>query len=111
MVEPDADAKNRVAVNLELPRVNGSRLHRELAAFVRYCVMRIERELGARERWQVEIAPTRGSGFGSRVSVVDRGIETAERGQGRDAALAVWDAMCRIEQILRERRTAVAESG
>jgi len=108
-MDVDVDTRTRVDVVLELPRANGSRLHRELAAFARYCVMRIERELGARERWHVTIAPSSGSAFGSRVSVVDHGIETAQRGSGRDAALAVWDAMCRIEQILRERRVAVVE--
>jgi hypothetical protein len=99
--------RSRVDVVLQLPRSATSRLQRELGAFARYCVTRIERELGAREHWQVTIAPTTGGVFASQVAVTDRGVETEQRGRGHDAALAIWDAMCRIEQILREQRVAV----
>ena len=45
-----------------------SRRHRELAAFVHYCVARIERELGDVGRWIVHLAPAVG-GFTSTVAV------------------------------------------
>jgi hypothetical protein len=69
----------------------------ELGAFVRYCVFRIERELGAAEHWSVTIAPAR-AGYVATVRVLDL-VRTEG---GRDASLAAWSAMCRIEEILRE---------
>src|SRR5262245_12454425 len=99
--------RSRVDVVLQLPRSATSRLQHELGAFARYCVMRIERELGTRDHWHVSIAPTTAGVFASKVAVTDHGVATEQRGRGHDAALAIWDAMCRIEQILREQRVAV----
>jgi len=96
----------RVEVVLQLPRPSGSKLQHELGAFARYCVMRIERDIGAREYWRVTIAATVGGTFASLVVALDRGVETVQRGVGHDAALAIWDAMCRIEETLRERASA-----
>ncbi len=79
-----------------------SRRHRELAAFVHYCVARIERELGDVGRWTVRVTPTVG-GFTSTVAV-EAGSRTEVIANGFDGPLSIWDAMCRVEQALRETR-------
>lgn len=71
-----------------------------MAAFVYYCVARIERELGDAGRWIVRVAPGVG-GFTSTIAV-ENGTRTEVTANGFDGPLAVWDAMCRIEQRLRE---------
>jgi hypothetical protein len=73
-----------------------------VTAFARYCVARIERDLGEVEHWSVALAPTTG-GFQARVEVHDRRGYTEASATGHDGALAIWDAMCRMEQRLRER--------
>jgi hypothetical protein len=93
---------NRARVELQLHRGAGVRQTREIGAFVRYCVSRIERELGEIPHWSVTIEPSRGE-FASRVAVVaDEALES--RGRGMDGPLAVWDALCKLEQRLRESR-------
>lgn len=77
--------------------------HRELNAFARYCILRLERELGARDAWIVKIAPS-GSLYTSVISVHDAFGTLEQRGRGLDGALAIWDAMCRLEQCMRESR-------
>jgi len=100
----------RARVELQLHSGAGVRQYRELGAFVRYCVSRIERELGEIEHWSVTITPAAGA-FTSAVAVKD-GAETIEAtGTGMDGPLAAWEALCRLEQRLREaraRRTAEA---
>jgi hypothetical protein len=75
---------------------------REVTAFARYCVARIERDLGAIEQWNVDVAATSG-GFQARVEARDRRWSREARAIGRDRTLAIWDAMCALEQRLRER--------
>lgn len=89
-------------VELELVGQSGdSRRHRELVAFARYCITRIERELGELGHWRLKVTPTMG-GFSTTVTV-DGGAYRAEiAATGFDGPLAIWDAMCRIEQMLRE---------
>jgi len=70
---------------------------------MRYCILRIERELGEHEAWIVNIAPA-ASGYASHIAVHDHGVILEDQGTGHDGALAVWDAMCSIEQRLREYR-------
>jgi hypothetical protein len=92
---------NHIAV--ELPASASNRQHRELGAFARYCIHRVERELGVHE-WRVHIAHAFG-GYASRIEVRDHGALVAEQGgTGHDGALAIWEAMCLLEQRLRERR-------
>jgi hypothetical protein len=93
----------RERIELQLDDRASIRQHRELGAFVRYCVIRIERELGEPERWMVRIVPT-GSGFRSTVSLEDGELALQSSGAGLDGALAVWDALCSLEQALREAR-------
>lgn len=94
---------DRARVELQLHRGAGARQARELGAFVRYCVSRIERELGQIEHWSVAIEPSRGE-FASRVAVRQASEDLECRGRGMDGPLAVWDALCRVEQQLRESR-------
>ena len=88
---------------------------------VRYCVVHIERELGDPECWLVKLPP-KGSGFHGAVSVEDGlfafqsassgltesgltdGAESGLTTSGLDDALAAWDALCSLEQALREAR-------
>lgn len=70
---------------------------------MRYCVARIERELGEIEHWSVTIAPAGGE-FTSVVAVHDGGDAIESTGTGMDGPLAAWEALCRIEQRLREAR-------
>jgi hypothetical protein len=93
----------RERIDVRLPEYVSAKQHRELGAFARYCILRVERELGERESWTVDIALSL-SGYSSRIAVDDGGLLLEENGTGRDGALATWDAMCRIEQRLRERR-------
>ena len=76
-------------------------MHRELGAFARYCIVRVERELGERAAWSVTISPAL-NGYSSHVAVSDQDATIEGRGTGHDGTLAVWDAMCRVEQRLRE---------
>lgn len=93
----------RARVELQLHRGAGARQYRELGAFVRYCVSRIERELGEIEHWSVTIAPAGGE-FTSLVAVQDAGDAIESTGTGMDGPLAAWEALCRLEQRLREAR-------
>src|SRR5262249_58637771 len=93
----------RARVELQLHRGAGMRQYRELGAFVRYCVSRIERELGEIEHWSVTIAPVSGA-FTSVVAVQDGSDAIESTGTGMDGPLAAWEALCRLEQRLRETR-------
>ena len=94
---------NRARVKLQLHSGAGVRQYRELGAFVRYCVSRIERELGEIEHWSVTIAPAGGE-FSSRVAIHSADDDLESTGLGMDGPLAAWDALCKLEQLLREAR-------
>ena len=83
--------------------LEGSRRHRELAAFVTYCIGRIERDLGQAEQWHVTVGPSVG-GFTAVIAVRHPPYESEAKASGFDGPLAVWDAMCTLEQRLRESR-------
>jgi hypothetical protein len=73
-------------------------------------VSRIERELGEIEHWSVTIAPASGE-FTSVVAIKDGSDTIESTGTGMDGPLAAWEALCRLEQRLRDaraRRTAGA---
>lgn len=95
---------SRAHIDVRVPEYATPKQHRELGAFARYCILRVERELGQYEHWLVDISLSL-SGYASRISVDDHGLVFEEKATGRDGALATWDAMCRLEQRLRERRT------
>jgi hypothetical protein len=91
-----------------LPAWASARQQRELTAFARYCVARLERELGELDRWVVTANLDPRGGFTSTVSV-HRGVgEVEAHGTGQDGTLAIWDALCNIEQTLRERLSGEA---
>lgn len=98
----------RSRIKVELPRWASARQQRELTAFARYCIARLERDVGELDHWAVTAAPDRGGGFSCLVSAqrADRAVEA--HGAGHDGTLSIWDAMCNIEQALREQRMAVA---
>jgi hypothetical protein len=96
-------ARPRDRVFIQLPGFLGSRGERELRAFTHYCVRRIEQDLGEHQAWTVAITPALG-GFAAHISVRDRGVAIEGRGSGQDGTLATWEAMCRIEERLRECR-------
>jgi hypothetical protein len=77
---------------------------------VRYCVSRIERELGEIEHWSVSIAPAGGE-FASIVAIKDAADRIESTGIGMDGPLAAWDALCKLEQLLREARACRAADG
>ncbi len=93
----------RARVVVELHAQASQRQHRELGAFVRYCVFRLEREFGELQ-WLVRILPV-ANGFASSVAVNDQASIVESSGRGFDGALAVWDALYNIEEALRESRT------
>jgi hypothetical protein len=74
----------------------------ELRSFVGHCTERIERELGTLERWTVMLVPRIQIGFMGVVIVEHAGRTVEGRSPGRDALFAVWNAMCRVEQPLRD---------
>lgn len=74
---------------------------RELEAFARYCTARLDDELGA-SAWQV-IVKVRPTGFTAVVRATRDGTTLALAAHGGDPVTAVWNALCRLEQPLRER--------
>jgi hypothetical protein len=94
-------ACKRIAV--VLPESTPAKHRRELGAFARYGIRRVEHELGERDSWIVSIAPSLG-GYASHIAVRSHGQILQEQGNGQDGVLATWDAMCRVEQRLREHR-------
>jgi hypothetical protein len=93
----------RDRIDVRVPENAGAKLHRELGAFARYCIGRVERELGKHAAWSVTVSPAL-DGYSSRIAVSEGDMTVEDRGTGHDGTLAVWDAMCRIEQRLREQR-------
>jgi hypothetical protein len=89
-------------LDLVLPRSVSERQRRELGAFARYCAGRVERELGTTERWSVSLRADAGIQYTSTVSVADAQGAIVGRGVSSDAVLAIWEAMCQLEQRLRE---------
>ena len=89
-------------MELVLPPSVSERQRRDLGAFARYCARRIERELGTTERWSVTLSAGAGIQYASSVSVPDAHGPIVGRGGSADAVLAIWEAMCQLEQRLRE---------
>jgi len=96
-----SQARERIAVPVPV-YASPKRCH-ELGAFARYCILRVERELGEWQSWVVHVVPSP-DGYASHIALHDRGVLLEEQGSGQDGALATWDAMCRIEQRMRERQ-------
>jgi hypothetical protein len=92
----------RSRVHVELPVWASTRQSRELSAFARYCVARIERELGELSRWTVSTHAEARGGFSATVVAYQQDVAHEARGGGPDATLAIWDALCNLEPELRE---------
>jgi hypothetical protein len=90
-------------IEVHVPLGAGAKHERELLAFARYCIQRIEGEIGERQHWMVEV-DIKLRRFIARIAVQHQGLTIEARGDGHDGPLAIWDAMCRVEQMLRERR-------
>jgi ribosome-associated translation inhibitor RaiA len=93
--------RNRIEVRLTSHATQ--KQYRELGAFARYCIQRVERELGEREAWVVYVKPSL-NGHTSHIAVHDRGADIEAQATGHDGTLAIWEAMCLLEQRLREHR-------
>jgi hypothetical protein len=100
LVRMPPSGSNRIVV--ELDDHASQRQYRELGAFVRFCVFRLEREFG-QLRWLVRILATGGE-FSCFVAVQITNHVVEARGRGFDGALAAWDALSNVEQGLRETR-------
>jgi len=103
--------QSEVHVRTELrlaPPVSGGQGHDELIAFAGFCAARIARGLRGIDAWDLYVV----SGLEGRSDAVVRvrvAGETVEvRASASDPAHAIWDAMCDIEQPLREAATARA---
>lgn len=94
----------RTRIQVQLPAWASARQQRELTAFARYCVARLEREVGELEQWVVTANLDPRGGFTSTVTAHRAGVtDVVASGVGQDGTLAMWDALCNIEQALRER--------
>lgn len=93
--------RERTAV--QRPEHGTHRRRRKPEASARYCIQRIEGERGEQASWIVHIVPSQG-GHASHFAILQRGGTLDDHGDAQDGALATWDAMCLIEQRMRERR-------
>jgi hypothetical protein len=98
----------RERIDLQLYARVSEAQRRELGAFVRFCVARIERELGESDHWMVKVDPSV-DGYQGTVVARQGTLAVQSTGRGLDGALAIWDALCRLEQVLREVRSRSAE--
>lgn len=91
-------------VLLRLHEHASPRQYRDLGVFVRHCVERIERDVGRAKSWTVTIVPSN-DGFSSFVILENASVVLAT-GHGLDGARAAWDALCNVEQRLRNDNAA-----
>jgi hypothetical protein len=89
-------------VEIRMAPAASTRERREIGAFVRYCVARIEKEFGDVEGWTVTVVPDPTGGYTSHIAARRLGTLLEEKGTGRDGTLAAWYAIERIEQALRD---------
>ncbi len=93
----------RVRADLRLaPPVSGGQKRDDLVAFAGFCAARITRGLSGISAWDLFLV----SGLDGQADAVVRahlGHEIIEaRASACDPAHAIWDAMCRVEQPLRD---------
>src|SRR5262245_22583155 len=99
----NARTRRRQRVSILYPAHATLRQQRELGAFVRYCIGRVERDLGEYEAWYVAIAPSART-YSSRIQVEGQGTCVEGHGSSGDPTLSIWAAMCHLEERLRENR-------
>ena len=81
----------------------GSREYEELREFARFCIERIEQDVGRATWWTMKTALA-GVCFSCEVVVEHGGRILRVEGNGFDAAVAGRDAFCKIETMLRDVR-------
>ena len=96
------DREHRRRIDVRCVQLSTNQELRELGAFVRFCVGRIERELGIIQRWLVSIAPVPTGGYISTVTTSRGGRLVEASGTGPDVTQAAWTALGNLEQHLRE---------
>jgi hypothetical protein len=77
---------------------------KELATFAEYCTARIDRGVERQsDRWRIRIAPSHtGTSFVAFAMAVACNTVVHARGTGSQPIYALWDALSRLEQPLRE---------
>lgn len=89
-------------VDMRLAPVSGSATSADLIAFATYCADRIARDLEGVDGWQLYLD----GGLDGQAAAIVRvraGARTLEtRANACDPAVAIWDAMCKVEQPLRD---------
>ncbi len=98
-----------VESDTSLPLADSDPLRARLMVFARFCVARIARELGGAEGWEVSY-DRRPDSTVALVRARFGGELLVSSGTHVDPALAIWDAMCRIEQRLRDERSRMRMS-
>src|SRR4051812_10393439 len=101
---------NAMHVRAELrlpPPVRGGQKQDDLVAFAGYCATRIGRDLTGIDGWDLYLV----AGIDGRADAVIRAHVRGEVVEARasecDPANAIWSAMCRIEQPLRDAAVAL----
>jgi hypothetical protein len=96
------------AQRIELAMPEGSTLlqRRELGAIARYCVNRVETTLGPPDSWFMRVGNSEEGLFACTVVVHDRGCAIETTSTEPDGALAIWDAVREVEQVLRDVRAS-----
>jgi hypothetical protein len=81
--------------------MNDHQRRRELIAFARYCTARVMRGLGAPAAWDIAIEPA-SVGFTALVRAHIQAADLQATGSAADPMVAIWHAICDIEQPLRD---------
>ena len=92
-------------IELAMPEHSTPVERRELGAMARYCVTRVEATLGPPDSWFVRIGNVEGQ-VACTVVVRDRGCAIETTSFDPDGAVAIWDAVREVEQILRDVRAS-----
>src|SRR5215210_6613713 len=90
-----------------MPERASHQQRRELGAVARYCVDRVERELGAPDGWFVRVGPIEDR-YVCTIVVHDSGCAIEATCDETDGALAIWDTVRQIESVLRDVRASRA---
>jgi hypothetical protein len=101
---------NAMHVRAELrlpPPVSGGQKQDDLVAFAGYCAARISRDLTGIEAWDLFLVGGIDGQADAVVRVHVRGEVVEARASECDPAHAIWNAMCRIEQPLRDAAVAL----
>lgn len=87
------------------PAVSGGQKQDDLVAFAGYCAARIARDLSGIDSWDLYLVGGIDGHADAVVRVHVRGIVVEARASECDPAHAIWNAMCRVEQPLRDAAT------